>query len=146
MIFLDKEKIATVSRLDKNRGILKRKPNLLLIYGKEIKKKTKNDIFFQKFIHQVELGIEDFLQDLNKKINCEIYFKNDFEIKDWEKIILNIEFLDDSIRFEEKLILWDSIDDFIRERIKKLVDSSKENQQTYFKNLNKMFFIEINPL
>ena len=124
------------------------KEKKITIYFEEaMQEKINSDGNFSKFIEQVERGLKEITRKLDFKLICTFKLRVDFEIPTWEKIILSIQLIPAKSDFEEKINLWDELDDVIRGKIKKLLNSHlNESDKISTNNLNEKFYIEINPL
>lgn len=119
---------------------------LTINFQKAIKDKIKLSIAFLRFIKESELGLKEFVYNNNLTLICNFYLENDFEIRDWEKIKLDINIVGENIEFEEKITIWDNIDDVIRKKINQLINNFRKTDKNTIKDFNKRFFIEINPI
>jgi len=118
-------------------------PDIIIQYGDQIKERINRDVIFSNFIEQSKLGLRKFVKSSEVLLECQYKLKNDYEIRDWEKIIMEIKFLDKNLIFEKKLMLWDQIDNEIRTSIKELIRTSEPNSSERIKNFDKDFFIII---
>lgn len=120
---------------------------LILHFEHPIKEQINSNHSFSKFIKQVELGLHEFLRTSELKLICTFKMTMDFEIPHWEKLILDISLDHEKMDFREKILLWDKLDDAIRGKITTFLNSLiKDSDKISITNLNKKFYIEINPL
>ena len=111
-----------------------------------IKGEIKSDPIILKLVRESEVALRDFVKKNNYRFDCIFYIENDFEIRDWQKIKLEVNFREDDLSSEKKLAIWDRLDDIIRKRINKLIKNSNEPEKKMIKDFNRKFFIEVNPI
>lgn len=90
----------------------------------EMVKKT----IFKKFIGEVEADLSEFVNERKIKVSNRIFFKKDWEIYDFIRIVLFLKF-DEMQSFEEELKVWDEIIFFLEEKIQKLIDNTSGSEK-----------------
>jgi len=115
-----------------------------IIIDKEIVKEINSNTLFLNFIKESELGIRDFIKNINIDFRFNFIIRKDFEIREWEKIILNITPINDDLDFDTRITMWDEIDEKIRKRLKSLMERCSERDKRTIQDINKRFFIEMN--
>ncbi|MHA1299105.1 MAG: hypothetical protein ACTSO9_06630 [Candidatus Helarchaeota archaeon] len=126
---------------------MKWKKDITINFHDEIIEIIEKEPFFLLFIRQIELGLRIFAQYFNLNLNCDFYIDTDFEIRDWKKIKLNILLPDEKLTFDEKIKIWDKIDEVIQIKINSLKNLYDETEKIkLIDNYNQKFFIDINPL
>ncbi len=115
--------------------------NLNLKFSKEIEDLIIQDVVFRRFISEIEIGLNVFLDQLSVKLTNLIFLEEDWEIPNYNKIVLSLNFQD--ISFEQEMLLWKKINTIIYERIKHLISYSSEWQIQRIKALKKKVFIKL---
>lgn len=116
--------------------------NLSLKFSEKVEDLMNNNSMFRKLIANIEMGLNQFIEISNIEMESSIFFEEDWEIPDYEKIILFINFK--GISFNEELSLWKLISNIIYNRIKSLIHISSEGDSRKIKDLKKKFFIKLN--
>lgn len=114
---------------------------LSLKFNEKVEDLMNLDPNFRKFISQIEIGLNKFIKIKHMSISSTIFFEIDWEIPDYEKLVLFLNFED--IPFNEELKLWKKIGSIIYERIKSLIAISSEEDIKIIKEWKKNFFIKV---
>ena len=115
--------------------------SLLLKFSKKVEDLINNKSTFRKLISQIEIGLNKFIEIKNMGIDSSIFLEEDWEIPDYEKLVLFLKF--EGIPFDEELKLWKKISSIIYERIKFLITISTEEDIKIIKEWKKNFFIKV---
>ena len=140
------ENVLESSKKTQENGSKREKKKLNIDYENAIKSMINSDDGFSKFIRQSELGLREFVQKGNLNLSCNFKLEKDLEIPNWEKIMLTIEFVDEKFDSDEKIKIWDQLDDIIREKINDLINIREDSEKGSIRNFNRKFFIELNSL
>lgn len=114
---------------------------LSLKFNEKVEDLMNLDSNFRKFISQIEIGLNAFIKIKHMSISSTIFFEIDWEIPDYEKLVLFLNF--EGIPFTEELKLWKKISSLIYERIKSLITISTEEDIKIIKEWKKNFFIKV---
>lgn len=114
---------------------------LSLKFNDKVEDLMNVDSNFRKFISQIEIGLNKFIKIKHMSISSTIFFEIDWEIPDYEKLVLFLNF--EGIPFNEELKLWKIISSLIYERIKSLITISSEEDINIIKEWKKNFFIKV---
>lgn len=114
---------------------------LSLKFNEKVEDLINLDSNFRKFISQIEIGLNKFIEIKHMSISSTIFFEEDWEIPDYEKLVLFLNF--EGIPFDEELKLWKKISSIIYERIKSLITISTEEDIKIIKEWKKNFFIKV---
>jgi len=109
-----------------------------LSYDDKINDKIINEKYFMDFIIIIEKSLRNsyYISEIKDTSIEDIY---DYEINDWEKIIVNLNPLTDDV--DENIIVWDQIQSEIRLKIKNKLHELKGNKKIFFMNYyNKINF------
>ncbi len=112
-----------------------------LKFSEEVENLIIHDSIFRKFISQVERGLNEFFDQENLIFENIIFFEEDWEIPDYAKLVLSLNFK--GITFEREMLLWKMINDIIYYRIKSMILISSEEDVKRIKELKKAFFIKL---
>ena len=112
-----------------------------LKFSKEVEVSIINDSIFRKFISQVEKGLNDFFNQENIVFNNILFFEEDWEIPDYKKLVLSLNFK--GISFKQELILWKKVTDLVYNRIKFTILNSSNEKAKDLKELKKKIFIKL---
>jgi len=112
-----------------------------LKFSNEIKNKLLSDSIFLQFINQIEISLHKFREVNKTEFYCSIYLEKDFEVSNINKLILSIDF--EKLQLDEKLDLWDTLDNFLRLNIEKSIKYASETDQKKLLELNRNFFTNI---
>jgi len=112
-----------------------------LKFSEEVENLIIHDSIVRKFISQVERGLNEFFEQENLIFENNIFFEEDWEIPDYEKLVLSLNFK--GITFEREMLLWKMINDIIYYRIKSMILISSEEDVKRIKELKKAFFIKL---
>lgn len=93
-----------------------------------IQEKILFDPLFREIVGAIETRLMNFAIEHQYKMDSYIFIRTDIEIPSWEKIILNIDMPERN--FDQKMILWDKIDEKIRQVLLELKheDTSFEHE------------------
>lgn len=116
--------------------------SLSLIFSEKIENLININTTFRKWISQIEIGLNNFIEIKNINMESSIFFEEDWEIPDYEKIVLFLNFK--GIPFNQELSLWKFISKIIYDRIKSLILISSEVDSRKIKEWKKRFFIKLN--
>lgn len=114
---------------------------LSLKFSEEVENLIILDSTFRKFISQVERGLNEFFEQENLIFENNIFFEEDWEIPNYEKLVLSLSFK--GIAFEREMLMWKRINDIIYYRIKSMILISSEEYAKRIKKLKKAFFIKL---
>lgn len=97
---------------------------------------------FMRFISEIEKELFVFSELYKILFVVNIYFQQDWEVKDLKNIILKIKFL--GISFKKEMILWEKLSQFIRKilKISEFNITSKEIMADFI-DFNKRFYIKV---
>lgn len=112
-----------------------------LEFSNEVENSIIRDSTFRKFINEIERGLNEFLEFINVRWENKIFFEEDWELPDYKKLVLNLNFKD--IPFKQQMSLWKAINARTYDRIKSMVLYSSEQQVRRIKKLKRDFFIEL---
>ena len=115
-----------------------------LIIDNNCRKLMKKDRIFRNIINQIVEKIEFITKDIPYKFTLDISERSDIEFRDWSKIILKFKL--PNFGFNQKIELWDAIDDFIRQ----IISTVKREKYRLGENarhvefINRNLFIDVN--
>lgn len=112
-----------------------------LKFSEKVENLIIHDSIFRNFISQIERGLNEFFEHENLNFENNIFFEEDWEIPDYEKLVLSLNFK--GIAFEREMLLWKMINDIIYYRIKSMILISSEKEVQKIKELKKSFFIKL---
>ncbi|KKM96206.1 hypothetical protein LCGC14_1180530, partial [marine sediment metagenome] len=112
-----------------------------LQFSKKVEKLIIHDKIFRKFISEIERSLNQFIDLEHKKLENRIFFEEDWEIPDYEKLILSLNFK--GIPFKQEMLMWKMINTLVYERIKSKILSSSSEKVRRIKELKKKFFIKL---
>ena len=112
-----------------------------LVFSNEVENSIIRDLTFRKFINEIERSLNEFLEFINVRWENKIFFEEDWELPDYKKLVLNLNFKD--IPFKQQMLLWKAINKRTYDRIKSMILYSSEQQVRRIKKLKRNFFIEI---
>jgi len=112
-----------------------------LKFSEEVENLIIYNSIFRKFISQVEIGLNDFFEQENLIFENNIFFEEDWEIPDYKKLVLSLNFK--GISFEQEILLWKMINDIIYYRINSMILANSEEDTKKIKELKKEFFIKL---
>ena len=114
---------------------------LSLSFSKSIENLIIHDLIFRSFISEIERGLNDFLDDKRVIFENKIFIEEDWEIQNYDKLILSLNFK--NIPFSLEMSFWKKINKLIYERINFLIKTSSHEKKIRLKELKKKFFIKI---
>lgn len=114
---------------------------VLIEFDDGIERRIKSDEIFMKFINQLEISLNRYINLSNIYMDGYLFFEKDFEIPDLDKVILSLNL--DKLSIQEKLDIWDQIDNFLRSEIEKLAEILTDNEKDKIFKFNQAFFTEI---
>jgi len=97
------------------------------------------NISLRKFISEIEICVSKFLNSRNLKSKNKIYFKKDWEVYEFIKIILLLNFKD--ISFEEECKLWGEIIKLLEDKIDNTIKSNSGNMKKELFGLKRRLYI-----
>lgn len=112
-----------------------------LQFSKKVENLIIHDSIFRKFISEIERGLNEFIELEYVKLENRIFFEEDWEIPDYEKLVLSLNFK--GIPFKREMLLWKMINTMVYERIKHMILYSSEEKVRRIKELKKKFFIKL---
>ncbi len=112
-----------------------------LKFSTKVEKEMMRDLTFRKFISEIERSLNKFINLKNVKLENQIFFEEDWEIPDYKKLVLSLNFK--GILFKQEMSLWKMINSITYERIKSMISHSSEEQIRRIKDLKKNFFIKL---
>lgn len=112
-----------------------------LQFSKKVENLIIHDSIFRKFISEIERSINEFIELEHVKLENKIFFEEDWEIPDYEKLVLSLNFKE--IPFKREMSLWKMINTMTYERIKSMILTSSEEKARRIKELKKRFFIKL---
>ena len=140
---IDLNKYSISSSIEPKKSVLD-SPHIDIIpleFSNEVENSIIRDSTFRKFINEIERSLNEFLEFINVRWKNKIFFEEDWEIPDYKKLVLNLNFKD--IPFKQQMSLWKAINTKTYDRIKSMIIYSSEQQVRMIKNLKSNFFIEI---
>lgn len=112
-----------------------------LEFSNEVENSIIQDLTFRNFIKEIERSLNEFLEFIHVRWENKIFFEEDWELPDYKKLVLNLNFKD--IPFKQQISLWKAINKRTYDRIKSMILYSSEQQVRRIKKLKRNFFIEI---
>lgn len=112
-----------------------------LKFSNEVEKLIIRDSTFRKFISEIERSLNEFINLENVRLDIRIFFEEDWEIPDYKKLVLSLNFK--GIPFKQEMTFWKKINTITYERIKSIIPYSSEEQVKKIKELKKNFFIKL---
>ncbi len=112
-----------------------------LEFSNEVEDLIIQNSTFRKFIKEIERSLNEFLEFINVRWENKIFFEENWELPDYKKLVLNLNFKD--IPFKQQMSLWKAINARTYDRIKSMILYSSEQQVRRIKKLKRNFFIEI---
>jgi len=112
-----------------------------LQFSKKVENLIIHDSIFGRFISEIERNLNEFIKHEHMKLENKIFFEEDWEIPDYEKLILSLNFK--GIPFKREMLLWKMINTMVYERIKHIILYSSEEKVRRIKELKKKFFIKL---
>lgn len=112
-----------------------------LEFGKEVENLIIRDLTFRKFILEIEKSLNEFSLYENVRFESKIFFEEDWEISDYKKLTLLLNFK--GVSFKQKMSLWKSIINVSYRRIDSLISYSTEELINKFQQLRKDFFVKL---
>ncbi len=114
---------------------------LLLQFSNKVENLIVHNSIFRKFISQIERSLNDFIEQEKVSLENTILFEGDWEIPDYEKLVLYLNF--QGIPFNQEMFLWKKINTLIYGRIKSMILISSEESARKIKELKRNFFIKL---
>ncbi len=114
---------------------------LNLKFSVDVENMMIRDLTFRKFISEIERSLNEFIKLNNVKLDNRISFEEDWEIPDYKKLVLSLNFK--GISFKQEMSLWKMINSITYERIKSVISHSTKEQIRRIKDLKKSFFIKL---
>ena len=124
---------------DKDQMIKKIQEEFQLQISKDLIDEMIMNISLRKFISEIEICLSKFLNSRNLKSENKIYFKKDWEVYEFIKIILLLNFKD--ISFEEECKLWDEIIKLLEDKIDNIIKSNSGNMKKELLELKRRLYI-----
>lgn len=112
-----------------------------LQFSRRIENLIIHDSIFRRFISEIEISLNQIIEYEYVKLENKIYFEEDWEIRDYEKLILSLNFKE--ISFKREMLLWKMINNIVYNRIKSLILYSSGKKVKRIKELKKKFFIKL---
>lgn len=112
-----------------------------LEFSKDVESLIIRDSIFRKFISEIEKSLNIFIEFENIEFENRIFFEEDWEISDYEKLILSLKFK--GIPFKEEMMLWKKINKIVYEKIKSMIHYGSEDYASRIKEWKKKFFIKL---
>ncbi|MFW9878843.1 MAG: hypothetical protein ACFFG0_37665 [Candidatus Thorarchaeota archaeon] len=114
---------------------------LSLQFSEKVENFIIHDTIFRKFIREVEKSLNEFIEYEQETLESRIFFEEDWEIPDYEKLVLSLNFK--GIPFEQEMSLWKKINTITYEKIKSLILTSSKEHTGKIKELKRKFFIKL---
>jgi len=114
---------------------------LNLLFSTKVENLIIHDSIFRKFICEIERSLNEFIELEHVKLENRIFFEEDWEIPDYEKLVLSLNFK--GIPFKREMLLWKMLNTRAYERIKSMILYSSGEQLRRIKELKKKFFIKL---
>jgi len=114
---------------------------LNLKFSIEVENLIMRDLTFRKFISEIERSLNEFIKLENVGLENRIFFEEDWEIPNYKKLVLSLNFK--GIPFKLEMSLWKMINSITYKRIKSMIPYSSEEQIRRIKDLKKKFFIKL---
>jgi len=112
-----------------------------LEFSNEVENSIIRDSIFRKFINEIERSLNEFLEFINVRWENKIFFEEDWELPNYKKLVLNLNFKD--IPFNQQMSLWKEINTKTYDRIKSMILYSSKQQVRRIQKLKKNFFIKL---
>ncbi len=112
-----------------------------LEFSNEVENLIIQDSTFRKFINKIERSLNEFLEVINVRLENKIFFEEDWEIPNYKKLILSLNFK--GIPFKQEMPLWKAINTITYNRIKSMMLHTSEQQARRIKTLKRNFFIKL---
>ena len=138
---LEKVKIPSETNMLDTMQVEKTPLILNLVFGKEVENLIMRELTFRKFIIEIERSLNEFIKRENVRLENKIFFEEDWEIPDYTKLVLSLNFK--GIPFKQKMSLWKMINTITYGRIKSMISNSSEDHINRFLELRKFFFIKL---
>lgn len=110
-------------------------------FSDDIINKLLSDSIFLKFINQIEISLHNYRNINGIDFEGNIFMERDFEIANLNKTILSLDVVNLSI--EEKLDLWDTLDNFLRFEINKSITYASKTEKIKLLKFSNSFFTNI---
>lgn len=112
-----------------------------LQFSKKVENLIIHDTIFRKLISEIERSLNLFIKLKQVKLENRIFFEEDWEIPDYEKLILSLNFK--GIPFKQEMLMWKMINTLVYERIKSMILYNSNEKGRRIKELKKNFFIKL---
>lgn len=114
---------------------------LSLQFSDEVENLIIYNSLFRRFISQIEKSLNIFIKYEKMSMKNTIFFEEDWEIPNYEKLVLSLDFL--GIPFNKEMILWKEINHLVYGRIESMILNSSEEDTRRIKVLKRKFFIKL---
>lgn len=113
-----------------------------IIFSEVFQKKILSDTMLENAFKNIEVSMRTLIASRNLEADISVSSQTDFEIRSWEKIVININPLS-PMNFEERMNVWTLFDIIIRSKIVALAKDSDEKTQEFLRSLNKRLYLHI---
>lgn len=111
--------------------------------GNLLKKEIKRNAILSEVIRSINTSIKDLIEKYDLEMKVYIEQKEDIEYNDWKKIYYHFSFYSES--FDDKIEIWDKLDDFIRLKINEIKSKRYRlgEKSRIVNNIEKNLYIDI---
>jgi len=99
-------------------GISRESGESIIDIDEDLRRRFRRDRVLREVLESINLPFKRVITENDLGIKVKVYAKTDVEDEKWEKIYYHVDLGD--LEYEEKMRLWDTIDDFIRNKIEEL--------------------------
>jgi len=97
---------------------------------------------FRRFITQIEKGLNKFIEYEKLSLKNTIFFEEDWEIPNFEKLVLSLDF--QGIPFDREMVMWKKMNDLVYGGFNLMILSSpSEEDARRIRELKRKFFIKL---
>ncbi len=115
--------------------------NKNISFSSEIKDKQLQNDNFVFFLEKLCENLTIFLREHNLVLNGELYTENDWEVPEWENIILLIKF--GGLPFKKEMEVWKEMSNTVMKNLLNIFNSCKNDSRDDLIDFFKRFYIQL---
>ncbi len=116
--------------------------NISLQFSNRVENLIIHNSLFRRFITQIEKGLNKFIEYEKVSLKNTIFFEEDWEIPNYEKLVLSLDF--QGIPFDREMVMWKKMNDLVYGGFNLMILSSpSEEDARRIRELKRKFFIKL---
>jgi uncharacterized protein YajQ (UPF0234 family) len=107
----------------------------------EVKEMLESDDISRTIFDSILLEIQEALESSGENYRINVSLEQDLEVPEWREILISVQVKERN--YDEKMKLWESIEEIVRKRIDRIRDEYPKRERKIIDGINENLAIEI---